>query len=288
MPLKTLSRSALPGSSQSSGYTPVGAMDRQIDIWDQPPNLMPVLIAAGVQAQIATKAPTTVSPASTELGQKAVWPRITGQECAAIPHLVTIRYMAGLKSRMFFVYNDPDNGARRFDFDRIIDPDEKKVELQILAIERMDGKDAFDALLNTTADVLIRDTSAGDSRGMSSPAYTILATAIACRVQQDGGTPAGKEVRAKAKSSLDFQIVFMRPWFSDPAPNGSFFPYVVVAGVTYNTHPLTHNHWLLIPSASVVNSNGQATPGDMYDISDINNPGAVNHHLQLDCQLVKP
>jgi hypothetical protein len=288
MPLKTLSRSALPGSSQSSGYTPGGAMDRQIDIWDQPPNLMPVLIASAVQAQIATKPPATASPVSTELGQKTVWPRITGQDAPSIPHLVTIRYMAGLKSRMFFVYNDPDNGARRFDFDRIVDPDEKKVELQILAIERMDGKDAFDALLNTTADILVRDTSAGDSRGMSNPAYTTVATAIACRVQEDGGTPAAKEERAKSKLNVDYRVVFMRPWFADPAPNGSFVPYVVVAAVTYNTQPLGHTHWLLIPSATVLNSNGQATPGDMYDITDIDNPGHANHHIQIPCQVVLP
>ena len=38
-------------------------------------------------------------------------------------------------------YDDPDTaGPRRFDIESINDPDEKKVELQILATERNDGQ----------------------------------------------------------------------------------------------------------------------------------------------------
>src|ERR1700678_616808 len=100
MPLKTI-----------SGYQPLGSLDRQVDIWDQPPNLMPVLVVAGVWASIITIPNTTQSPISPELGQKQVWPRLVGQDISQVAHTVTISYMPGLKSRMFLVYNDPDNGA---------------------------------------------------------------------------------------------------------------------------------------------------------------------------------
>ena len=156
-----------------------------------------------------------------------------------------------------------------------------------MAFERNDGQDAFDGQLNTTADVLIRDTASGDKRGMSNPAFITLASGILCRVSEGTGTPRGRELRAKSKIQLDFREVFMRPWFLDPSPDGSYIPYNVVSGTTYNTQPLTHDHWLLIPSASVLNSNSEATPGDMYDITDIDNPGLENHHLEVWAQIVQ-
>jgi hypothetical protein len=239
MPLKSI-----------SGYAAVGAMDRQVDIWDQPPNSASVLIAEGVWAQIVTVANTSLSPVSNDLDQNTVWPRTVGQDVPQVAHMVTIAYMAGLLSRMFLIYNDPDNGTRRFDIDRIEDPDERKFELRILAIERKDGVDPFDALLTTTADILTRDTSAGDSRGISSPVFTTIATAIACRVTADQAAPRGMELRAKSKQNVAFRQVFMRPWFLDASPDGSYIPNAVVGGTTYNTQPLTHDHWLRIPSAT--------------------------------------
>jgi hypothetical protein len=198
-----------------------------------------------------------------------------------------MHYMPGLKSRMFLIYNDPDNGTRRFDVDRIVDPDEYKHELRILAIERKDGAmDPFDTLLTTTFDVLTRDTTGDDKRGMASPAYTTVASNIACRLMEASGTPRGKKERAKAKTAFMYHAVFMRPWFLDPSPDGSYIPYWVDGGTTYNTKPLTQDNWLLIPSASVENSNDQATPGSYYDITDIENPGGANHHLEVWCQVL--
>src|ERR1039458_3756919 len=96
-------------------YTNPGLMDRQIDVWDRPPNALPVLVATGVYAQITGISTNTASAASPSLGQNTVWPRIVGQEVPQVSHAIVIRYRAGMKSRMFFIYNDPDNGARRFD-----------------------------------------------------------------------------------------------------------------------------------------------------------------------------
>jgi hypothetical protein len=240
MPLKTI-----------SGYAPVGAMDRLVDIWDQPLNSLPVLFAEQVWARIVTVSNTSISPVSADLNQNAAWPRLDGQDVAQLAHTVTIGYMPGLVSRMFLVYNDADNGSRRMDIDRIVDPDERKMDLEILAIERKDGGDVFDALLNTTADILTRDTTGDDKRGMQNPTFTTIASGIPVRVSVGHGVPRGKEDRVKSKLAIGYRKVFMRPWFVDASPDGSFIPYWVVAGVTYNTRPLTHDHWLLIPSATV-------------------------------------
>jgi hypothetical protein len=51
---------------------------------------------------------------------------------------------------------------------------------------------------------------------------------------------------------------------------------------------LTHDHWLLIPSSTAVNSNGEPIPGEYYDIEEIDNPGLAHHHLEVMCELVLP
>ncbi len=117
-------------------YTPIGGFTKQIDFWDQPtdPNSDgskpdSVLFVAGVYAQIEGLWATTQA---VKLGQQVV---------TEVTHRVTIRYMPGLRSRMFILYNDPDTpNPRRFDIDKIIDPDEKKVELRLNCIERNDGQ----------------------------------------------------------------------------------------------------------------------------------------------------
>ena len=267
-------------------YTNPGLMDRQIDLWDRPPNALPVLVAAGLYAQITGVSSNTPSSVAAALGQNAVWPRTQGQDVSMITHAIVMRYQAGMKSRMFFIYNDPDNGMRRFDIDRIVDPDEHKVQLNILAVERCDGLDPFDALLTSTADVLLRNVSAGDKRGISDPAFTTIATGISCRVAANKVAPKGKEDRAKYKLALAYREVYLRPWFLDPSPDGSYVPYTVAGGITYNTQPLLHTHWLLIPSSTALNSNGESIPGEYYDIEEIDNPGLAHHHLEVMCELV--
>lgn len=261
-------------------------MDREIDIWDQPPNIAPSLFISGVHAQIIGVDSTSESPMSAQLGQNATWPRILGQDIPHITHKVIIPYVAGLKSRMYLVYNDVDNGPRRFDIDRIVDPDEHKHELRILAIERNDGADPFDSMLNTTLDVLTRNDALGDEYGLGDPTFFPLAFGLPCRVLMGQSVPKGKEMRGKSNLTITYAKVFMRPWFEDQAPDGSFVPFAVVNGTTYNTRPLSHEHWLRIPSETTLNENGQATPGDLYDITDIDNPGMANHHLEVWCEKV--
>lgn len=278
MPLKTI-----------NGYQPLGSLDRQVDIWDQPPpNSIPTLFAANVWARIDTPAVPTLSPVSPDLNQNDVWPRTLGQDVSQVAHMVTIGYVPGLLSRMFLVYNDPDNGARRFDIDHFVDPDEHKFELRITAIERKDGSDVFDTLLTATADILTRGTGSGDKRGISSPAFTTVASAIPCRVSVNHGVPRGQEELAKSKLALAYRKVFLRPWFADAAPDGSYIPFWVYEGTTYNTQPLTHDHWLLVPSQSVLNANSQPATGVYYDIYEIDNPGNANHHLEAWCRVVIP
>lgn len=269
-------------------YTDPGQRNKLIDIYDRPPNAAPVLFLSGIYAKITGVSSTTPSQSSTELNQNITWPRLVGQDMAVITHDVNIGYISGLKSRMFIVYNDPDAGQRRFDIDRIVDPDEQKVELHILALERIDGADPFDAMLTSRLDILERDTSLGDELGMSDPTFNTIATGIPCRVSQGKGVQKGNEVRSKSTVALTYREVFMRPWFRDPAPNGSFVPFTVVSGITYNTLPLSHNHWFLIPSATSVNANNESIPGEQYDILEIANPGLAYQYLAVTCEVVLP
>jgi hypothetical protein len=267
-------------------YTDPGQMDRVIDIWDRPPNSPPVLFAPGIFAQITATASTSASPTAPALGQVTAWPRLTGQQVALCAYQIVIRYLAGMKSRMFAIYNDPDNGPLILDFDHVVDPDFHKVQLNILAFARADGADAFDYELTSTLDILQRDTATGDKRGMSDPTFATVASNIACRVAMGQVAPKGHEDRAKSKLAMAYREVYIRPWFADASPDGSYIPFTVVGGVTYNTQPLTHNHFFLIPSAAALNSNNQPIPGELYDITEIDNPGLEHHHLEVQCQII--
>lgn len=269
-------------------YTDPGQRNKLIDIYDRPPNSLPVIFQTGIYAKIEGVSSTTPSQASTELNQNIVWPRLVGQDMSLITHKVNIGYIAGLKSRMYIVYDDPDNGPRRFDIDRIVDPDEQKVELQILALERVDGADPFDAMLTSTLDILERDTAPGDELGISDPTFATIATGIPCRIAQGKGVERGKESRSKTTTAIAYREVYMRPWYRDPAPNGSYVPFTVLSGVTYNTQGLTHNHWFLVPSSASLNSNHEAVPGEQYDILEIKNPGLASQYLEVSCEVVLP
>jgi head-tail adaptor len=117
-------------------YTPLGDFSKQVDFWDQPTDPGgdgekpdPILFASGVWAKIESLWTTTGAARQAQ------------QVITKTSHRVTIPYRKGLRTRMFILYDDPDTDApRRFDIDSINDPDEKKVELQILAIERNDGQ----------------------------------------------------------------------------------------------------------------------------------------------------
>jgi hypothetical protein len=152
----------------------------------------------------------------------------------------------------------------------------------------MASGDPFDETLISSADILIRDASGGDGYGLPDTTFTLLMSAVPCLVTSGGAAGKAKELRAKSKETITYRLVFMRPWYLDPAPDELFDPYHVFNGVTYNTQTLTHNHWLRVPSQAVLNENGQPTPGDLYDIVDVENPGMANHHYEVFCQLVLP
>jgi hypothetical protein len=152
----------------------------------------------------------------------------------------------------------------------------------------MASGDPFDQTLISTADVLLRDASGGDAYGLPDTTFIAQMTSVPCLVISGSAAGKQKEMREKSKETVTYREVQMRPWFLDPSPDGSYVPYAVVGGTTYNTQPLTHNHWLRVPSQAVLNANGQPTPGDMYDIIDVQNPGMANHHLEVWCQVVLP
>src|ERR1700678_2227046 len=100
--------------------------------------------------------------------------------------------------------------------------------------------DPFDSLLTLTASILERVASSAGGYG-GAPSFTIIATGVPCRVATFS-VPADKEMLARAKEDIAFKKVYMRPWFLDPSPDGSYVPNWTVAGVTYNTEPLTHDN----------------------------------------------
>lgn len=130
----------------------------------------------------------------------------------------------------------------------------------------------FDLLLNKLAAVMTRDVSGGDGYGQADPSFATVATGVPCRIST-ASVSSDMEFRAKSKEDIAFKKVFLRPWFLDPSVDGSYAPNHVVNGVTYNTQPLTHGHWLQID-------------GDMYDIYELHNPGGLDHHLEVLCRMV--
>lgn len=151
-------------------------------------------------------------------------------------------------------------------------------------------QDPFDILLTQTMDVMERDTAAGDDRGLSDPTFTTVGSAVPCRISTAKKlVGSGKEVLARMKEAIAYREVFMRPWYADPDPDGSVQPFVVTNGTTYNTQPLTHDHWLLTPSQSILNANGEPTPGmqlDIFEIDPLCNQDGSLHHLEVWCRVV--
>ena len=134
--------------------------------------------------------------------------------------------------------------------------------------------DPFDLSLNSGSSVLARDlTGTGNGYGQNNPTFSTLATGVACRV---GILSVGtdRESLAKSKEDIAYRKVFLRPWYQDAAPDGSYLPNHVVGATTYNTEPLTHDHWLQIN-------------GEMYDIFELRNPSGLNHHLEALCRIVE-
>jgi hypothetical protein len=113
-------------------YTPVGEMDKPIDIWekhvdrdsstgDEVPD---TLFAADIRAKIETLWSTSQPE------------RLVGQILPEVSHRITIQYVPGLKEQMYAIYHHPDNGDMRLDFAQVGDPDFNRVEVKILAIAR--------------------------------------------------------------------------------------------------------------------------------------------------------
>jgi hypothetical protein len=134
--------------------------------------------------------------------------------------------------------------------------------------------DPFDQMLNAVATVMQRDLAGtGDKYGKNSPTFSTVGAPLPCRV---GILSVGtdRELLAKSKEDIAFRKVLLRPWFVDQSPDGSHQPNHTVGGTTYNTQPLTHNHWFQIN-------------GEMYDIFELRNPGLLFHHFEALCRVIE-
>lgn len=133
--------------------------------------------------------------------------------------------------------------------------------------------DAFDASLINLVDVMAQTLGAGDKYGQANPDLLVLATNVNARVCLGKGRT--KESEAEKKIAINWRSVYMRPWFADPAPDGSLLPNHIIGGTTYNTQPLTTHHWLRFQ-------------GQRLDIKQIDDPSGLGHHWEIYCQLVIP
>lgn len=138
--------------------------------------------------------------------------------------------------------------------------------------------DNFDAILNAKCSIWKKGGSGVfDSYGHESQTFTLLKDNIACSVMPG----SGKELQTEAAFGIQSYTVFMRPQKVDNPP------------VDLNIH-----HWLQInttigldgTSADLVNP--PATDGQQLinglNITNISNPGLLNHHLEISASLVEP
>lgn len=133
--------------------------------------------------------------------------------------------------------------------------------------------DPFDLMLNKVGVIKERTTSGYGGYGGTPSLSTVGATAK-CRYATLASVPTDIEFRSKSKEAIAFRKVFLRPWFVDQSPDGSYEPSHVIGPDTYNTQPLRPTHWLLIEN-------------EMYDIYELRNPGGLYHHFEACCRVIE-
>lgn len=113
-------------------YTSPGAMIFPIDVYDPgtDPDATPTLVFSQLYSLVEGLWSSTQA---RKLAQQVV---------AEVTHRITTRFvpdplnplLCGIKSRMFVMFR-----GRKFTIDKVIDPDERQVEIWLLCIERDDG-----------------------------------------------------------------------------------------------------------------------------------------------------
>jgi hypothetical protein len=112
--------------------------------------------------------------------------------------------------------------------------------------------DAFDATLNKVASIQAH-VAGSDDYGSQGSTLVTLATGVPVRVSLGRGR--AHEFKADKQFALNYREVFMRPWYDS---NGNL---------------LSRLNWLLID-------------GELYNVYQVDNPGGLNHHLEVWCTLV--
>lgn len=113
--------------STGIAYKPIGAMNKKITI-----------------QSLNTTADDLGGLSNSTVFASSVWASIAAlsgrelykaqQVVAEVTHEVVIRYLAGVKANMSVLFN-----GRTFDIVDVSDPDEQRVELRLLCLERNDG-----------------------------------------------------------------------------------------------------------------------------------------------------
>jgi hypothetical protein len=109
--------------------------------------------------------------------------------------------------------------------------------------------DVFDRLLISTCDIYRKGSGAADAYNIPDQTLTLLQAGVACRKSVTRG---GREFKDGKSFSISRFVIFMRP----------------------NTN-VTEHVWLKIGS-------------DYYNVLGVNNPSGLDHHYEVDAELVTP
>ena len=140
--------------------------------------------------------------------------------------------------------------------------------------------DPFDDLLLCRAAIYKQGATGTDAGGQPITEYFELVKDVPCFVESDGGKELNVPPAPPSETSLGIATytIFMRPLKVDS-------PAI----------PLNNHHWLQILSpADVLAHNDYKDPNDplqkavLYNITNVNNPGLLDHHLEIAATVLEP
>ena len=108
--------------------------------------------------------------------------------------------------------------------------------------------DVFDSLLISSCDVYRKGAGSADAYGVEDQTLTLVQAGVACRFSQLGG----REFKKDKSFSIGKNKVFLRP------------------NANVNEHS-----WLKFN-------------GDYYNVLTVSNPSGMDHHYEVEVELVKP
>lgn len=139
---------------------------------------------------------------------------------------------------------------------------------------RVASLDVFDVAMNSKCSIWKKGASGiNDGYGQESQIFTLLAQDIPCFIKP----LTGKELDSEAAYGVAQYLIFMRPQLVDDPPV-----------------PLNIHHWLQVNKTTdsagneVLLIDPPNNTQTMYDLTNINDPSFIGHHLEISAKLIEP